>query len=166
MARAYEGADMARWEVVVNVVSAVSAVAAAAIAGWQAYEASTSSKDAFQAALTTQRLTACVRMNKSLETATEFMSWADLMNKPYSKNDHFGSLVVAIHNLGESTKIFRQMMPGEEAEKILKDTFELRVKLKDMIADGGDYMTQEEIINKVNALATFREKTCDKLFAP
>lgn len=143
---------MARWEVLVNVVSAVSAVAAAAIAGWQAYEASTSSKAAFQAALTTQRLTACVRMNKPLETAMEFMNWADLMNKPYSKNAHFGSLVVAIHNLGEEVKIFRQMMPGEEAEKILKDTFELRVKLKDMIADGGDYMTQEEIINKVSAL--------------
>jgi hypothetical protein len=153
-----------RTALTVNVLSMLAAAVAAGVAVWQAVEATQSSNQALQAALATQRLGTCVRMNNILETTSIQVIWADFMDKPYGKNSRFLNVTAAIHLLGEHAKLFRQMTPGEESEKFLDDVFKLRIALKDMVADGSDFMSEKQIIQSMTALSKQQKAICDKIF--
>lgn len=162
--------ERAKWRqrltVGINIVSAAAAVVGAAVAFWQALDARQSSDVALKAALTSQRVEVCIRMHKNLETASTAASWGDFMEKPHSKNAHFMTGTAAVHFLGEDATLFRQMTPGPEAEKFLNDAFRLRIMLKDMVADGSDFMTSDQIRSAVSSLSQAQQRMCDRMVAP
>ena len=151
---------------VVAAFSAVAALISAGVAVWQAVSASSSSDAALKAALSSKRIDYCIRMNRNLEAASSQASWVDTMTKPYGTSARFLSITAAIHFVGDDATIFRQMTPGPIAEKFLNDVFMLRIKLKDMVADGSDYLSQDELRSGLAALQKAQQEMCDRVVAP
>ena len=150
----------------VNVVSAIAAVAAACIATWQTFEARSATREAYKFALSSERLESCMTMDSLGHAASMTAMNADLMNKPYRENARFIQVVMAIDRLGDETVRFREMTPGESSDDLFNKSWGLRIYLKDMVADGGDYLTQEEIRESIRSIEATRRDICERMLAP
>lgn len=153
-------------ETLISVVSAVAAVASAAFAMWQTFEARSAAAEASKSVVASERLESCMRMNGFGTGAAQEAAWFDIAKKPYRDNQRFLLVTMTVHEFGEEALRFRQMAPSDRSEKLLDDTMKLRVALKDMLVDGGDYLSEAELRKQIAALNVQQRKVCDALFRP
>jgi len=149
---------------VIEWAGVAAAVVAAAVAVYQAYDASKSSNSAQQAALANQRLGVCLAMNANSDEMFESTTEVVLVKKPYNKNPNFMKLAAQAKSLMGNANLFRQMTPGEESKLFLQAVYELSISLGDMVLDGGDYLSQDQIMTRVVEITRSRQTMCDRLF--
>jgi len=150
----------------INIISVSVAVIAAGITIWQTMEAKTASRDAFKFALSSERLESCLKMNGLISQASMDAMFHDLMKKPYKENQRFVQVVGALHFFTEEVSNFKQMTPGDSSESLWKDTMEFQIYLKDMLVDGGDYLTRKEIRKYLSKIRKKQIDICNKMFSP
>ncbi|MGP9635350.1 hypothetical protein ACT3R7_20115 [Halomonas sp. AOP43-A1-21] len=151
---------------ILSIVSVTAAVAAATIAVWQTLEAKSASRDAAKYALASERLGSCMKMNELVASASYDASWYEFATKPYRENQRFLRVVVAVHNLEEEVGQFRQMTPGMGAEELWDMTMVMEAHLKDMVADGGDYLTKSQIREELSKIKSAQENICSRMLGP
>lgn len=161
-----EGRFLMKPETVISVVSAVAAVASAAFAMWQTFEARSAAAEASRAVVASERLESCMRMNGFGSGAAREAAWIDITKKPYRENKRFLLVTMTVDQFGDEALRFRQMAPSDRSEKLLNDTMRLRVALKDMVVDGGDYLSEEQLRKQIDALNVLQRQVCDALFRP
>ncbi|WP_413711760.1 hypothetical protein [Rhizobium sp. Rhizsp82] len=139
-------------------------VVSAGVAVWQAYEAASSSDSAQQAAMLSQRTQLCLAMNEDVDNIMGAPMWSLVMKKPYTANKDLKVLTAKVKLLAEHARIFRQTTPTEEAKKFWDTSTRLGFQMGDMILDGGDYLTEEELTNGLADLSINRQNMCDRLY--
>lgn len=90
----------------------------------------------------------------------------DLMDKPYRQNARFGAMALSMIKFGDEVKRFREMTPSAASDDLFEKSWRLRVHLKDMIADGGDYLSQSEIRDSIMNVSSLRRNICTRMIAP
>ena len=147
-------------------VSASVAFLAAGIAVWQTMEAKKAARESLKAALASERLSACLVMNQGIVNVRMSAMWMDAFTPPYSQNPRFLSIMSEMHFLGESAIEFEVMTPSEGASELSDAIWEIRIATKDMVADGGDYIGQQEFREKLELISEMQNKICNEMVAP
>jgi hypothetical protein len=133
---------------------------------WQAYEAASSSDSAQQAAMLSQRTQLCLAMNDDVDSFLGAPVWGLVFRKPYTNNKELALLTAKVKLLAEHARVFRQITPTDEAKKFWDTSTRLGIQLGDMVLDGGDYLTQDELTDGLTKLQIDRQAMCDKLYSP